>query len=557
MAEGLITFRCNLPAGPLAANAGQVTLTPMSSDLRNLEFTIALLALVLLLVQLSKRIPIPYPAVMALAGLLIALIPGIPTIEIDPQFVLVVFLPPILYSAAWNTSWPEFKRNLRPIAFLAVGLVFVTIFAIAAVVHAAVPTMPWAVAFLLGAIVSPPDAIAATAIFQRLGAPRRLVAILEGESLINDAGALVAFRTALAVALTGSFSLEHTVVQLFMAAAGGLAVGLAFGALIVQLHRRVLDPLTSTAISLVAPYAIYILAEWLQASGVLAVVAAGILVTRRSDDIFCPATRLVAIPTWQLFTLLLNGLAFTLVGLQVDVVITDSAMFDQWQALRVAAIVVIVVIAVRIGWIAGTAQLALGWGQRVAVPRLMVAAWAGMRGVVSLAAAMSIPKTLPDGSPFPHRDLVVTSAFAVVFATLILQGSTLPTLIRRLRVRPDPWESQEHDYAVATSASEALRTISAESQARSVPAAVRERLMAEQLARVQPDKFNRADGDVDEHHRNLHLERTIRRSTIAAERTAIARLRQSGAIGEDTFRSLERELDLQEQLLDAVSLDDE
>ena len=254
----------------------------MSAGLRNLELTIALLALVLLLVQLSKRIPLPYPAVMALAGLLIALVPGIPTIAINPEFVLVVFLPPILYSAAWNTSWPEFKRNLRPITFLAVGLVFATMLAVALAVHAAVPTMPWAVAFLLGAIVSPPDAIAATAIFERLGVPRRLVSILEGESLVNDAGALVAFRTALAVALTGVFSWGQAIIELLQAGAGGVAVGLALGALTTALHRRVRDPLTSTAISLVAPYAVYILSEWLHASGVLAVVAAGILVTRRS-----------------------------------------------------------------------------------------------------------------------------------------------------------------------------------------------------------------------------------------------------------------------------------
>jgi monovalent cation/hydrogen antiporter len=315
--------------------------------------------------------------------------------------------------------------------------------------------------------------------------------------------------------------------------------------------------LTSTAISLVAPYAVYILAEWLQASGVLAVVAAGILVTRRSDDIFCPGTRLVAIPTWQLFTLLLNGLAFTLIGLQVDVVITDFASGDQWHILWVCAAVVIVVIVVRILWIAITAKVSLGWKEKLVYSRLAVAAWAGMRGVVSLAAAMSIPKTLPDGSPFPHRDLIIASAFAVVFATLILQGSTLPILIRRLRVRPDAWESQEHEYAVATAASEALRTIGAESKARNVPAVVRERLMAEQLARVRPDEPSHADGNVDEHHRNLHLERAIRRSTIAAERSVIAHLRQSGAIGEGTFRDLERELDLQEQLLDTLCMKDD
>jgi CPA1 family monovalent cation:H+ antiporter len=206
----------------------------MSSGLRNFELTIALLALVLLLVQLSKRVPLPYPAVMALGGLLIALIPGTPELDINPEFVLVVFLPPILYSAAWNTSWPEFQRNFRPIGLLAVGLVFATIFAVAATVHAIVPSMPWAVAFLLGAIVSPPDAISATAIFERLGVPRRLVSILEGESLVNDASALVAFRTALAVALTGEFSLGQTLADLLLAAAGGLAIGLAGGTLITH-----------------------------------------------------------------------------------------------------------------------------------------------------------------------------------------------------------------------------------------------------------------------------------------------------------------------------------
>ena len=529
----------------------------MSPGLRNLELTIGLLALVLLLVQLSKRIPLPYPAVMALAGLLIALLPGIPIVEFNPEFVLVVFLPPILYSAAWNTSWPEFKRNLRPIAFLAVGLVFATMVAVAMAVHAAVPTMPWAVAFLLGAIVSPPDAIAATAIFERLGVPRRLVSILEGESLINDAGALVAFRTALAVALTGAFSWEHTIWQLVMAAAGGLAVGLAAGALVTHLHRRVIDPLTSTAISLVAPYAVYIVAEWLGASGVLAVVASGILVTRRSDDIFCPATRLAAIPTWQLFTLLVNGLAFTLIGLQVQVVFTDLAPGDHWQVFWVCTVVVVVVIAVRIAWIALTARLATGWKNSLAFSDRAVIAWAGMRGVVSLAAAMSIPRFLPDGTSFPYRDLVIASTFAVVFASLVFQGSTLPGLIRWLGVRPNAWETSEHEYAVAASATEALRIIGIESQAREVPAAVRERLLEEHIARVVPEALIHARAEVDEHHRNLHLERVIRRRIVEAERAAIAGLRQSGAIGEGTFRRLERELDLQEQLLDAMPIEDD
>lgn len=241
----------------------------------------------------------------------------------------------------------------------------------------------------------------------------------------------------------------------------------------------------------------------------------------------------------------------------VALVITDFASDDQWRALWVCTVVVIVVIAVRIAWIALTANLSLGWREPVVLPRLAVAAWAGMRGVVSLAAAMSIPRTLPDGSPFPHRDLVIASAFAVVFATLVLQGSTLPALIRWLRVRPDAWESQEREYAVATSASEALRTIGAESEARDVPAAIRERLLAEQLARVQSEEFSHAGGNVDEHHRNLHLERAIRRRTIAAERAVIARLRKSGAIGEGTFRGLERELDLQEQLLDSMPLEDD
>lgn len=529
----------------------------MPSDLHNFELTIALLALVLLLVQLSKRIPLPYPAVMAMVGMLIAVIPGIPTVQIDPEFVLVVFLPPILYSAAWNTSWPEFKRNLRPITFLAVGLVGATMFAVAVAIHAMIPDMPWAIAILLGAIVSPPDAISATAIFERLGVPRRLVSILEGESLVNDAGALVAFRTALAVALTGVFSWQETAVHLLMAGAGGVAVGLASGALITQLHKRVLDPLTSTAISLVAPYSVYIIAEWMQASGVLAVVAAGILVTRRSVDIFCPATRLIAIPTWQLFTLLINGLAFTLIGLQVDVVMTDLPTNDQWQVFVACAVVVAVVIAVRIAWVGFTASLAIDKAENVGVSSHAVVAWAGMRGVVSLAAAMSIPKTLPDGSPFPYRYIIVAAAFAVVFSTLVLQGSTLPWLIRRLRVLPESWESQEHERAVATSASEALRTIGVESRKRNAPPAVRERLLAEHLARIQPERFAHDHGDVDEHHGNLHVELAIRRCALDAEREEIGRLRRSGAIGEGTFRRLERVLDLQEQLLGMLPLDDE
>lgn len=528
----------------------------MSSGLRNLEITIGLLAFVLVLVQLSKRLPLPYPAVMALAGLLIALIPGIPTVEIDPEFALVVFLPPILYSAAWNTSWPEFRRNIRPIAFLAVGLVFATMLAVAFAARLAVPTMSWPAAFLLGAIVSPPDAIAATAIFERLGAPRRLVSILEGESLVNDAGALVAFRTALAVVLSGSFSWERTAGELVLTGFGGIAAGAVSGALLIQLHQRVREPLSSTAISLIAPYAIYILSEWLQASGVLAVVAAGIIVSRKSDRIFCAATRLMAIPTWDLFTLLVNGLAFTLIGLQVDVVMTDLATGDKWQILWVCVAVVIVVIGVRVAWIALTSRLASG-PDAVPVSQRAIAAWAGMRGVVSLAAAMSVPATLADGSLFPERHLIIAATFAVVLATLALQGSTLPALMRLFRVRPDAWEVGEYDYAAAASAVEALRVVGSESQARDAAPAVRQRLLAEHFARIRPGHAGHANGELDEHHRNLHMEADIRRRTIEAQRAVIAGLRQSGTIGEATFRRLERDLDLQEQLLDVMPLDDE
>jgi len=509
--------------------------------LSDVDLVLLLLVATTLLAVLAQRLKIAYPIVLVLGGVALGLVPGLPRIALDPTLAFDLFLPPLLFSGAFFMPWPEFKANLRPILLLAVGLVAATTVAVAYVAWATI-SLPLAVGFVLGAIVSPPDAIAATAIAHRLGLPHRLVVVLEGESLINDAAGLVLFRFAVAAVVTGAFSVPAAGLEFVRLALGGIALGLAVAWLALWLLRRLVDPDIVTVLTLLAPFAAYLPAELLGFSGVLATVAAGIYAGWHAPTSFTPEARVHAGAVWSTFVFLLNGLAFILIGLQLPFILAEIA-HQPPALLGAAALAVIgVVIVVRIAWVFG-----VNWLTRRLVPRLRrdappwqslaVLSWAGMRGIVSLAAALALPVAIASGAPFPQRGLVLFLAFCVILVTLVLQGLTLPALVRGLGV-----VSSAHDEERL----EARRLALEAALMRLDELALRDDLPADGLAHLRQryehalrvlDERDLEAGDVETHQR-------VQRDLIDAERKLLLDMRRHNAISDDIFRELEHMLDL-------------
>lgn len=521
------------------------------------EVVLALLLLVALLTVASRRIGIPYPILMTLGGLalglVLGLVPGRPRIELAPEIVFLLFLPPLLFSAAFFTSPRDLATNARPIGLLAIGLVLATTGIVAVVVHALAPDVPWAVAFALGAIVSPPDAVAATAIAQRLGLPRRLVIILEGESLVNDATALVAYRLAVVAAVSGTFSLDKAAISFVIVSVGGVVIGLLAGWAISFVLARLEDPPVEVLLSLLGPFGAWLSAEALGVSGVLSVVTAGIVVGRRAPRILGSDTRVLGSGVWQMVVFTLTGLVFILIGLQLPSILDSLSASRTFGELASWAVVVsVTVIVVRLAWVFPATYLPrlLSPGLRARDPSpparsVLVLGWAGMRGVVSLAAALALPLTMDDGTPFPERDLVIFLTFSVILATLVGQGLTLPWLIRRLGIGDDGSAAHEELHAREAAVEAAL-----------------ERL--DELVTEWPGHMELIDHLRERHqHATEHLEHdhesgevpidqeqfehaAIRRAVIEAQRLAVIDLRDRGVISDEALRRVERTLDLEE-----------
>ncbi len=413
------------------------------------DIFVGLLLTVAVLAMLARKLHIPYPILFVIGGLFLGLIPGLPKVALNPELVFLFILPPLLFPAALFTSWRDFRANLRPISLLAIGLVLFTTVAVAYLAHYFIPDLTLAAGFVLGAIVSPPDAVAATAIAERLYVPRRIVTILEGESLVNDATALVAYRFAVVAVLRGSFSLAHASGQFFIVGAGGILTGLAVGWLAQQFHKRVDDAPIEITVSLLTPFVAYLSAERIGVSGVLSVVTAGLYLGRRMPELLTFKTRLQGGPVWGMVEFLLNGFVFILIGLQLPEVLRALSGHDIpiRRLVSDALLISLAVILIRIIWVFPATYL----------PRLIfkklcrldphpdwrhvtIVAWTGMRGVVSLAAALAIPLTVnetPDSPAFPGRDLILFLTFIVILATLVVQGLSLPLLIRWLDIKDD------------------------------------------------------------------------------------------------------------------------
>src|SRR5438445_3862122 len=416
------------------------------------EIIVLLFTAVAGLAVVARKLALPYPVVLVLAGLALSFIPHLPQVRLDPNLVFFFFLPPLIYPAALFTSWRDFRRNLRPILLLAIGLVLFTTIAIACAAHSIAPSLPWAAAFALGAIVSPPDAIAATSVIRRLSVPHRIETILEGESLVNDATALVALQFAIAALMTGTFSLGHATLRFVWVAAGGIVFGLLVGAVMRWVHRHLDDPPVQITISLLTPFVAYLPAERLHVSGVLATVAAGIFLGWHSPLIVTARYRLQAFAFWEMVMFLLNGFIFIVIGLQLPGILRALSGESLIGPIVTAIIVSGAVVLVRIIWVIPATYLPLVLGlanaghARDPISRRQQAAivgWSGMRGVVSLAAAFALPLTLSDGKAFPGRNYILFLTFSVILTTLVLQGLSLPLLIRKLGTTHDGEADEE------------------------------------------------------------------------------------------------------------------
>ena len=519
-------------------------------SLHQLEVVILLLTVVLALTTIAQKINIPYPIFLVLGGLVLGVVPGLPPVTLHPDLVFLVFLPPILWAAAYFTSLREFRQNLRPISLLAVGLVLATSAGVAAVAHAVLPGMGWAEAIALGAIVSPPDAVSATAIGKRLGIPRRVVTILEGESLVNDATALVLYRAAVGAVVSGSFALGWTLLDFLFAALVGVAIGIGLAWLTRWAICATEDGFTHIGITLLAPYIAWVVAELVHASAVLACVAGGVYLRQYFSGAVAPATRIQARAVWELLIFILNGVIFILIGFQLGV-LRDAAPAGQFGAILLAGVwVSATAILVRFMWVP-LAALIPRWLSATLRARdpmppwsgLFLISWTGMRGIVTLAAALALPMTTNTGVPFPFRAEIILISFTVILVTLVLQGLSLPPIIRLLRLEEERGLDQEEILArehATTAALNRLDQVMGENWATSEQVD-RVRLQysrrLERFARSGLMEKTAADGVTE-------VVQRLRHETLTAERIALIGLRNDGTISDEVLHHLEQELDV-------------
>lgn len=523
---------------------------------------LTLLCIVLMLIAVldvaACKVRLPYPVLMVLCGLALGLFPRLPQIAFPPELMLPVFLPPLLFPAALLTSWRDFKNNLRPIMLLAVGLVLLTMVVVAWAAHACVPGLPWAAAFVLGAIVAPPDAIAATAVFERLEVPRRIVTILEGESLVNDTVALVAYRFAIVAVVTGSFSPASAALQLPAVALGGAVIGGAVGFGVDWILRRLDDPPVQVTITLLAPFLAYLSAEHLGCSGALAIVTAGVLVGWRLPRMIGARTRLEMAAFWRMLVYLLNGIVFVFIGLELPQVTHGLSQHTAWSRLFFqAGAVSLVVIVLRLLWMFPAAYLPRFFSpalrKRDPYPdwrHIVILGWSGMRGVDSLATALALPVATAAGAPFPGRDSIIFISFAVILVTLVAQGLSLPVLIRLLGVKGDEKADCEEYIARLAANQAALAYLTG-----------LEKKDAEhhhQLALIQAEYHERIaqleeeDEEDDETKEAAPLSRfhQLAREALKIERDTIIDLRNQHRINDETLRIVQRDIDLADARLD-------
>ena len=504
---------------------------------------IAFAAVVVAVTAIARRLPVPPPILQVLAGFALGMIPGVAMPQIDADLVFFVFLPPVLWAAAFFTSLRDFNANRRPIALLAIGLVLATSAAVAIAARMLFPAMPWAVAVALGAIVSPPDAVAAAAIVSRLPVPRRVVVILEGESLVNDASALILYRSAVAAAVTGTFSWGESVVRFFLDAGVGVLVGILVAWLVLRLLRLSRDPMAETLLTLAAPYVAWLAAESLHVSAVLACVAGGVYLRRHFSNAVAPMSRLNNNSVWDLVVFVLNAAIFLLLGLQFRALLAAVPGGTMLSLVRDGLLISLVAIVVRLLWVPIATALPRVVSRRVRrndpMPSkrgVFLVAWTSMRGIVSLATALALPAALASGAPFPYRSEIIVITVCVILVTLVVQGLTLAPIIRAFRFTPEKshhLEARAARLEASRRGAEVLDDLSHEEW-------VDERDV-EWLRNELRDRIR-----LLEHHAGEpEGRRRLRGAMLRAERRMLVRLRNEGAISDDVLRELEQELDLE------------
>jgi monovalent cation/hydrogen antiporter len=527
------------------------------------EIYVGLMVVVAIVSLASNKLKIPYPIMLVLAGLGLSVIPGLPPAEIDPDIIFLVFLPPLLYFASLLTTWRDFKANIRPIMLLAVGLVLVTMVAVALVSHWMIPGMTLGAAFLLGAIVSPPDAIAATTVLERLSVPKRVVTILEGESLVNDATALVAYQIAIGIVISGAdFDLGWATLQTLYVAVGGIVIGLVAALGIATVIKRVSDPHVEVIISLLSPFIAYLPAHWVGASGVLAAVAAGLYIARRLPDISSSATRIRGFAVWETVVYLMNGFVFVLIGLQLQSIAARLSQISLGTLCYYGMVVSVTAIVVRMIWVptlAYASRLVPAVRRNEPKPsarQVALISWAGMRGIVSLACALAIPMYVDDKHtrPFPDRDLIIFLAFAVILVTLVFQGLTLAPLIRWLGLTDDGTTAREEREARIEAAHAAVARLEVMTIMGDYADPVLQRVQAEydgRLARLGAARPEELPGP-----EQADLDRqliSVKREALAAERRMITFLRDKDVIADEVLRRLLSEVDLEDARMAAAA----
>jgi Na+/H+ antiporter len=525
--------------------------------MENIVLIVFLLFGVAFLAVLTNRYKFPFPIALVLTGLALSLIPGLPVIELEPTIVFIIFLPPLLYGAAWNTNWHEFKTYRRSISLAAIGLVLLTTAIVALVAHAIIPAISWPVSFLLGAIVSPSDAVAAISVTRGLRLDPRLITIIEGESLVNDASGLIAYKYALTAVMAGNFVLWQAGLDFIWVALAGVAIGLAVGYGMYLVHKKIIfEPIAETTLTILTPFASYLLAENLHVSGVLAVVSTGLYLSFRSDEIFTNESRIMTYSFWGVLLFILNGLIFILIGLQLRQIMTGIKEFSgkelAWYGLAVSATVIIV----RFLWII-PGSLIPAMSRRINEKRkfdlrnLIVFGWSGMRGVVSMAAALALPAVLPGGSAFPQRNLIIYITFCVILTTLVLLGLTLPWIIKKLKIEPYSVAMEEYDVRSKVVShtiqhiEENLSLINAE-LLKNIKFKYEVKFNRLQKTDLPSDYFKSGTADVA----NIFNEYSkLQIDLIGVERKLLKQLHRSGEANEEIIRKIERELDLEETRL--------
>jgi Na+/H+ antiporter len=520
---------------------------------REIEIILGLVFAATLLQPIARRLDVPLAIAQVFGGILLSTLPFLPTVPIDPELAFILFVPPLLYRAAATSSLRDTRRNLRPILLLAIALVLLTIAAVAAAAHAVAPQIPWGTAFVLGAIVAPSDADVTTQIVRRLGLPARLVTILEGETLLNDTTAFVSYRMAVSAAAVGSFSLAWAAGAFVAMTIGGLAIGIAIGWVFRKLRPLLTDPTALSVVSLVTPFVAYLVAEQVQTSGVLAVVAAGAVASRTPVRITSARTRVRTNVVWDTATFAIGALVFTLIGLQVGRLVPQFLRRDATMLLTGVIVVSVVVVLTRMLWIFAAAYLprvaSATLRARDPMPAwrsLVVLGWAGLRGGDTLVMALAIPFVTASGAPFPDRATLVAVGFGVILLTLIVQGFTLRPLIKRFALPSGDALATEEREARLAAEQAALKTLDEIGGLGNIPANA---LAQMREAVAQRTRLDLDDTDHSAGHTGLTLEDSIRdaeQQVREASRDAVARLRDDEVIGDAAFRRVISDLDLDE-----------